>query len=92
MGQPEKLDITLPDDLLKFVRSKVSRGEFASESEVILDALEALRIEDEELERFEREVVVPTHEHLLANPSSVVSADEVFAELEAARQRRLKAS
>jgi antitoxin ParD1/3/4 len=92
MGQPEKLDITLPDDLLKFVRSKVSRGEFASESEVILDALEALRIEDEELERFEREVVVPTHEHLLSNPSSVVSADEVFAELEAARQRRLKAS
>jgi len=39
MGQPHRLNITLSEEAIKFLRSKVSSGEYDSESEVINEGL-----------------------------------------------------
>jgi Arc/MetJ-type ribon-helix-helix transcriptional regulator len=73
---------------IQFVRSKVSSGNYASEAEVVLEGLEKLRYEAEEQARWEREVLVPTHERLIANPDSAVSLEAVRQGLEARRRER----
>jgi len=92
MGQSNRLSVELPEDALQFVRKKVSSGEFASESEVIQEGLEVLRREAEEREEWERNVLKPAHDRLLADPGSAVPLDQVKRNLETARRARRKAS
>jgi putative addiction module CopG family antidote len=40
------MSITLPNEMAEFVREKVARGDYASDSEVLRDALRALRERD----------------------------------------------
>ncbi len=85
----QPIHITLADEAtIQFVRSKVSSGNYASEAEVVLEGLEKLRYEAEEQARWEREVLVPTHERLIANPDSAVSLEAVRRGLEARRRER----
>ena len=91
MGQAHNLNVTLSDAAVEFVRSKVSSGEYASESDVISESLEILKEETEERERWEREVLIPAHDHFMANPSSGISLEEVERSLEARRRQRLHA-
>ncbi len=87
-----QIRFTLTDETaIEFVRDKVRSGEFASESDVIHEGLRALKEESDERERWEREVLLPAHDRLMANPSSAVSIDQVERNLEA-RRRRSKAS
>ena len=46
MPQVTSLQITLSEDALKFVREKVSKGEFASESDVINESVAAMQDHD----------------------------------------------
>jgi antitoxin ParD1/3/4 len=92
MGQTS-IQITLADeDAIEFVRSKVRSGEYASEADVVLDGLGTLRDDAEQQALWEREVLIPAHERLMAEPDSAVTVDVVLAELEVARQERLKTS
>jgi chorismate-pyruvate lyase len=60
---------------------------------VVLDyAVAALEEEEIVRKRWEREVLIPAHDELMANPSSGIPIDQVERNLEARRQRRLKAS
>jgi Arc/MetJ-type ribon-helix-helix transcriptional regulator len=87
------IHITLSDEAaVEFVRSKVSSGEYASEADVIQEGLDALKDQAEERDRWEREVLMPAHNRLTANPSSAISLEEVEKNLEAKRRQRLKAS
>ena len=43
MGRSHNLNVTLSDEAVEFVRSKVSSGQYASESDVINESLEALK-------------------------------------------------
>lgn len=53
---------TLPPDLAEFVRSKMTTGEYASQNEVVCEALSFLRERDElrrqRLERLQREIQI----------------------------------
>jgi antitoxin ParD1/3/4 len=99
--------ITLSDDALAFIRSKMTSGEYASESDVINESLEILKTETEERERWEGEALKPTNDAELerwlkevggpryddfhANPSSGIPVEQVEKYLEERRQQRAKA-
>jgi antitoxin ParD1/3/4 len=89
MGRSQRLSIMLSEDAAQFVRSKVSSGEYRSESEVIQEGLDALKQAVEERELWEREVLLPAHERLMANPSSAIPSEEVERGLETSRRQRL---
>jgi putative addiction module CopG family antidote len=90
---PSQIHFTLTDEAaIEFVRGKVRSGEYASESDVIHEGLKALKEESEERERWEREVLLPAHDRLTADPSSAIPIEQVERNLEARRRQRLKAS
>jgi putative addiction module CopG family antidote len=82
------MSITLPNEMAEFVREKVACGDYASDSEVLRDALRALRERDRAIEAWLREQVVPAAKALRANPERALSADEVRAELKKSRVGR----
>ena len=89
----DRIEITLEDGaIIEFVRGKVRSGEYASEADVVRESLEALRHVSVELERWEREVVVPAYDRLMADPTLAVSFEDLQQGLEAKRRERLKAS
>ncbi|ADW70570.1 ribbon-helix-helix domain-containing protein [Granulicella tundricola] len=88
MPEPSVLHITLSEETLEFVRSKVASGKYQSESDVVTDCLDVFRQDEEEHKRFEQEVVGPAYDELKANPSHSISIEEVERSLEARRQAR----
>ena len=88
MSQSEQLTVSIPGHLLQFVRAKIASDEFASESDVILHALESLRLDEEEIKRWELEVIVPRYQKFLANPVSSIPLEEVERHLEEHRKNR----
>jgi antitoxin ParD1/3/4 len=85
MAQTHEFTVRLSDETAEFLRSKVSSGEFASESDVIRESLETFQQEATELARWEREVVVPAYDNFLANPGSAIPIAEVEKRLAAKR-------
>ena len=90
MPQATSLQITLSEDALKFVREKVSKGEFASESDVINESVAAMQDHDAELEHWLHEVGGPRYDRFQANPSSGIPIDQVEKNLEQRRKERAK--
>jgi antitoxin ParD1/3/4 len=89
MMADDPIEITLEDEaIVEFVRGKVRSGEYASEADVVRVSLEALRHEALELERWERDVVVPAYDRLMADPSSTIPIEQVERHLEERRRRR----
>lgn len=81
MGASTKRTISLPDEHAEFIDAKVASGDYASASEVVRAGLRALQERDAAIERWLREEVVPTYEHMKANPESWIPAEEVFRRL-----------
>jgi putative addiction module CopG family antidote len=71
-----------------FVRDKVARGDYASDSEVLRDALRVLRERDRAVEAWLRYQVVPAAQALRDDPGRALSADQLRAELKKSRARR----
>ena len=90
MAHSQTLSITLSDEMMAFIRDRVSSGEYESESEVIVESLEAFKHEADERHRFEQEVILPSYERYLANPASAIPAEEVQRHLEERRRQRLQ--
>lgn len=88
MRTTQQMSITLPNKMAEFVRDKVARGDYASDSEVLRDALRVLRERDRAVEAWLREQVVPAAKALRENPERALSADEVRAELKKSRAGR----
>jgi antitoxin ParD1/3/4 len=88
MRTTQQMSITLPNEMAEFVREKVARGDYASDSEVLRDALRVLRERDRAVEAWLREQVVPAAQALRNNPERALSADQVRAELKKSRARR----
>jgi Arc/MetJ-type ribon-helix-helix transcriptional regulator len=91
----DPIQFTLTDEAaIEFIRRKVRSGEYASETDVVNEGVMALKDESEERERWEREVVVPAYNRLMADPSSAIPIEEVERHLEERRRQRrqLKAS
>jgi antitoxin ParD1/3/4 len=82
MRTTQSLSITLPVEMAKMVRDKVSSGEYASESEVIRDGLRTLAARDVAVEKWLRDEVVPTIKAHDADPSRSLSAEDVRERLQ----------
>lgn len=87
MRSTQRLRITLPNDLAHALRAKVASGEFATESEVIRDALSLLFAQDRVVEIWLRERVAESYDALKADPSRGVGVATVKDHLAGARKR-----
>lgn len=83
MRTTRQLSITLPNEMADALKQRVSSGAYASESEVIRDGLRTLFARDQVLESWLREEVIGAYDALSADPSAVVSVEDVRARLSA---------
>jgi antitoxin ParD1/3/4 len=81
MRTTQALSITLPLLMAEMVKSKVTSGEYASESEVIRDGLRMLSARDTAVEKWLREEVAPAYDEAKAHPERLLDADQVRANL-----------
>ena len=91
MRSTQQFSVTLPNEMAQMVKSKVSSGEYASESEVIRDGLRALQARDKALETWLRTEVVAAADELKADPSKGRTPEQVLASLKAETERQMKA-
>jgi len=87
MRSTQQFSVTLPNEMAQMVKSKVSSGEYASESEVIRDGLRALQARDKALENWLRTEGVAAYDKLKADPSRALSVDQVRQHLADKRKR-----
>lgn len=90
MRTTQQFSVTLPNEMADMVRAKVSSGEYASESEVIRDGLRALQARDQALEKWLRTEVAAAYDEAKANPSSLISSEEVRDRLARLHDRTTK--
>lgn len=81
MRTTQQLSITLPNDMADAVKTKVRKGEYATESEVIRDGLRALLARDRAVESWLHDQVGSAYDALKADPSRAVIAEQVRARL-----------
>lgn len=91
MPDRHQLSVTLPDDLAEQVRAKVASGQYASESDVVIEALRTLEDCEQSVEQWLRTEVVRAYDELEADPASGLLLGEVRESL-AATRRRLEAA
>jgi len=87
MRTTQQMSITLPNEMAEFVRTKVASGDYASDSEVLRDALRALRERDRAVDAWLRNEVIPAAQALRDDSSRALSADQIRAELKRSRTR-----
>jgi antitoxin ParD1/3/4 len=87
MRSTQRLRITLPNDMADALRAKVASGEYATESEVIRDALSLLFARDRVVETWLRERVAESYDALKADPSRGLGVATVKGHLAGARKR-----
>ena len=90
MPTGRQLVVNLPANLVDLIHRKVAYGEYADESSVISDSLALLEDQQQGLEGWLREEVVPVCQEMEANHSSGMSSSEVLASLDTARSEHLK--
>lgn len=88
MRTTKQMSITLPNDMADVVRSKVSEGEYASESEVIREGIRALMARDRAVEKWLRKEVASACDAIKADPARGLTAQEVRANLVAAHSKK----
>ena len=88
MRSTQQFSITLPHELADAVKPKVAGGEYATESEVIREGLRALMARDRAVETWLRTEVVAAYDEVKADPSSVLTIEQVRASLKEAREHR----
>lgn len=76
MRTTQSLSVTLPVEMAKMVKAKVSSGEYATESEVVRDGLRTLQARDAAVEKWLREEVAPTYDAVMSGKEKVFSAEE----------------
>jgi antitoxin ParD1/3/4 len=83
-------DVVLSPDAADLVRRKLASGQFATESEVIVEGLRSLADREAEIERWLHDEVAATFDAVAADPSGeTVSAHDVFAGLRRRHAERL---
>lgn len=91
MRTTQQFSVTLSHELADMVRSKVESGEYASESEVIREALRELQRHERALESWLREEVASAYDAMKSDPSRGVSASHIRARIADARRTVKKA-
>ena len=91
MRSTQQFSVTLPIEMARMIKTKVSTGEYASESEVIREGLRALLARDKAVENWLRQEVAPAYDAMKADPSRGRSVADVRASLAAEHKRATKA-
>jgi putative addiction module CopG family antidote len=87
----QSLSITLPHDMAKAVKEKVTSGAYATESEVIREGLRALNERDAALEKWLQTEGVARYDAYKRAPRGR-PAEKVFARLRQHHAKRVKRS
>ena len=87
MRTTKQLSITLPNNMAEALKERVTSGAYASESEVVRDGLRALFAREEAIENWLRTEVVASIEAVKADPSSVISSEDMRAVLMGLRNK-----
>ena len=82
MRSTQQLSITLPVEMARLVKEKVSSGAYASESEVIREGLRALQDRDLAIEKWLHDEVAPSYDRHVANPENAKPLDEAALRLQ----------
>jgi antitoxin ParD1/3/4 len=72
----QQLSITLPNGMAELVRSKVSTGEYASESEVIREGIRSLMARDKAIESWLSQSIGPRFDKAASEPDALLSITE----------------
>ncbi|TXE22168.1 ribbon-helix-helix domain-containing protein [Serratia ureilytica] len=88
MRTTQQLSITLPIEMAKQVKDRVSSGAYATESEVIREGLRMLDARDVVINEWLRTTVVPAAVNLESNPDSALTADQVRKNLAQLREHK----
>ncbi|TCA36190.1 type II toxin-antitoxin system ParD family antitoxin [Rhizobium leguminosarum bv. viciae] len=83
MRSTQQMSITLPVEMAKRVKQRVSNGDYASESEVIREGLRALQERENAVEHWLRTEVAATYDAYKADPTKAKPLDEVWKRLKA---------
>ncbi|GLR57161.1 MULTISPECIES: type II toxin-antitoxin system ParD family antitoxin [Rhizobium] len=83
MRSTQQMSITLPVEMAKRVKQRVSNGDYASESEVIREGLRALQERENAVEHWLRTEVAATYDAYKADPTKAKPLEEVWKRLEA---------
>ncbi|MBB4234628.1 type II toxin-antitoxin system ParD family antitoxin [Rhizobium esperanzae] len=83
MRSTQQMSITLPVEMAKRVKQRVSDGDYASESEVIREGLRALQERENAVEHWLRTEVAATYDAHKADPTKAKPLGEVWKRLEA---------
>jgi putative addiction module CopG family antidote len=92
MRSTQQMSITLPVEMARMVKQKVTHGGYASESEVIREGLRALQERDSVVERWLHEQVAPAYDAMQADPSQLIDAETAFADLHTRHAERMAKS
>jgi antitoxin ParD1/3/4 len=90
MAAPQKRSFTLPNEQASYIDHLVESGSYASASEVVRAGIRALQERDAVIERWLREDVAPIYDAMTADPSRGIPANQVFDEIRALHEKRLK--
>ena len=82
MATSHQLNVTLPEDALRLIESKIASGEYKNPSDVILEGLSYLEQSDNKLEHWLRTEIVARWKSMEADPSRGLTSEEVLASLE----------
>ena len=83
MQTTAQINVTLPNDMVDMVKSKVQTGEYADESEVIRDSLCVTLERDRVVEDWLHNQVGPAYDALKADPSRSITVEQVRSQLAA---------
>jgi putative addiction module CopG family antidote len=83
----QQFSITLPKEMAEIVKTKVARGEYATESEVIRNGLQVLMARDRAIDNGLRQEVSPTYDALKKDLTSAVNAEQVRNRLKAEHEK-----
>lgn len=81
MRSTRSLNITLPADVADMIEAKVASGEYATQSDVIRDGLEALADRDTALEQWLLTDVLPVYHDMQIDPEGGVPIKQAHAML-----------
>jgi Arc/MetJ-type ribon-helix-helix transcriptional regulator len=73
---------------VEWIKSKVQDGHFASEEEAIENSVSLLREDDDEVEIWIKEVVIPRYRRHKENPTVGISSNQLLEQLDARRKQR----
>ena len=90
MPSQEERTISLPPEQARYIDTLVASGAYESVSEVVQAGLDALLQQEETVEKWLREEVLPVAADMEADPGRAIPAEQVFAEIRALHEERLK--